>query len=204
MVRWALFLLLAFGPLAWAQTLRCLGQEVRFDFSANVSGDLPAPDGLPYPRAGLPNYLSFLDTLPPTKRFLPTQVVGTQSASVICVVFLPQSSRGRGGSLCGAGPDWCLRLQVAGGLLPPLARDRVYVLGRMARGMSVSVTSHVPTPTPLSSIPDGGGLFSISPGRSRISFAFLEIWIFLEFSASDSYSGPYSGSLLFTYVLKKN
>ena len=195
-MRWALGLLLGLSASSWAQSLQCNAQEVRFDFSANVSGSLTAPDGALYPRAGLPGYLSFLDTLPPAQRFLPTQVVGTQDLFVTCTVTTPNSGGG-GGTVCGAGTTRCLRLLVSGSLSPPLANGRVYVLGRVVSGNAVS---HVVAPTPLGSIPDSGGLFSIE----RNTTAILQIWIFLEFAASDSYPGPYSGSLLFTYVLQKD
>lgn len=205
-MRRALFLLLvfaplgqsnlAFGPLAWAQSLECNAQEVHFNFSATVSGSLTAPDGVSYPRAGLPGYLSFLEALPPAQLFLPTQVVGTPDAFVTCTVTTPKGGGG-GGVVCGARTTRCLRLRVSGNLSPPLANSRVYVLGWVVSG---DATSHVPTPTPLGSIPDNGGLFSIG----RNTTATVQIWIFLEFAASDSYLGPYSGSLLFTYVLQKN
>lgn len=196
MVRWALGLLLGLSASSWAQSLQCNAQEVRFDFSASVSGSLTAPDGVLYPRAGLPGYLSFLDALPPAQRFLPTQVVGTQDLFVTCTATIPNRG-GRGGTLCGSGTTRCLRLSVSGALSPPLATGRVYVLGRVVSG---NATSHVPTPTPLGSIPDGGGLFSIE----RNTTAILQIWLFLEFAASDSYLGPYSGSLLLGYVLQND
>lgn len=189
--------LLLFLGAAWGQSLSCDATEVRFDFSFPTPlAPVLAPDGQSYDRASRLAYLAFLDTLPSSRRFLPTQVVGGVGTYVTCQVTTPNKGGG-GGTLCGAKKDYCLRLSVSGNLPPPLSNDRVYVLGQVVSG---NATSHAPTPTSLASLPDRGGLFSIEQNTT----ATLRIWVFLEFQASDAYAGAYSGSLVFTYTFQKD
>jgi len=187
-----------FFTLAWAQTLNCDATEVRFDFAAS-SGPVQgvAPDGGTYYRASLPAYLAFLDALPSSRRFLPTQVVGASSGLyVTCTVTTPNRGGG-GGTLCGAGTTRCLRLSVTGTLPAPLDNNRVYVLGQVVSG---NATSHFTGFTNLSTVLayDGGGLFSVA----RNTTATLRIWLLVELLGTDAFTGGYSGTLTFTYRLQ--
>lgn len=193
----ALAFLFLLAP-ALAQTLSCDATEVRFDFSA--PGPLQAVNvgGQPYYVANLAGYLQLFSSTSPL-RFLPTQALGGTGWRVACQATTPNRGGG-GGTLCGAGPTRCLRVQRVLGFLPVPGdwQARLYVLGQVVSG---SATSHVPTSTLLSAVPDGMGLFSVD----RNTVATLWIYFFLELHPGDLFpSLPASGTLHLTYRLQNN
>ncbi|RTI29839.1 hypothetical protein CSW17_06545, partial [Thermus scotoductus] len=79
-------------------------------------------------------------------------------------------------------------------------QGRLYVLVQVDFFLG-SATSHVPTPTLLSAVPDGRGLASV--GRNTL--ALLWIYYFLELSPTDAFpSLPAQGVLTLTYSLQNN
>ncbi|WP_172958555.1 hypothetical protein, partial [Thermus scotoductus] len=106
------------------------------------------------------------------------------------------------GSLCGAGTTRCFRVSHVTGSLPVPGdwQGRLYVLVQVDFFLG-SATSHVPTPTLLSAVPDGRGLASV--GRNTL--ALLWIYYFLELSPTDAFpSLPAQGVLTLTYSLQNN
>lgn len=188
----ALALLLFLLP-ALAQTLDCDAMEVRFDFSA--PGPLAWVGG--YPVANLAGYLHFLDG-ESSLSFLPTQVVGGTGLGVACEATTPNRP-GRGGTLCGARNTYCLRLSGVAGNLPfPLAvADRLLVRLEVVSGRVAD--NFAPTPTPIGTLPDGGGLASIRQ-NSTVS---LILWFYLRLEPTDTFlSLPAGGTLTLTYALE--
>ncbi|SDF37999.1 hypothetical protein SAMN04488243_14711 [Thermus arciformis] len=193
----ALALLFLLAP-ALGQTLSCDATEVHYNFSAPGPLQTVNVGGQDYYVANLAAYLALLSGTSPL-RFLPTQVLGGTGSRVACQVTTPNGGGG-GGTLCGAGATRCLRVSQVTGTLPVPGdwTGRLYVLGQVVSG---NATSHVPTPTLLSTVPDGRGLFSVG----RNTTAVLWIYFFLELSPEDLFpSLPASGTIAVTYRLQNN
>ncbi|WP_243028114.1 hypothetical protein [Thermus albus] len=186
----ALFPLLA--SLAFAQ-VSCDAQEVVFDFSS--PGPLTVQGG--YPVANLAGYLHIFDTGP--SLFLPTRVVGGVGYRVQCTVTT--GKKGGKGTACGADQTYCFRIESLS-QAPSFPLDpytRLYAMVQTVSGAGVTV--HVPSPTPLASIPDRMGLASVP----RNTTAILDIYLFLYLSPEDTFATlPTSGWITVTYRLDRD
>lgn len=185
------FLILLFALGQAQNAVQCDATEVAFDLSA--PGPLVVQGG--YPVANLAGYLHLFDAGP--SLFLPTRVVGGMGPyRVEC--RLRTGRRGGGGTLCGAGTTLCFRLTgVAGTFPPPLdPNTRLYLMVQVVSGPGV--INHVPSPTPLGSIPDNRGLASIP----RNTVAVLWLYLFLRMDPEDAFPLlPASGTLTLSYRL---
>ncbi|ULR41258.1 hypothetical protein [Thermus sp. NEB1569] len=197
----ALALLLLALPRALAQTVSCDAADLLFDFSDPGPLQTLTVGGESYYVANLASYLLLLSGTSPM-RFLPTQVVGGSGGRVACTLTT-YTFGGFGGTLCGAGTTRCFRVSHVTGSLPVPGdwQGRLYVLVQVASG---NATSHVPTPTLLSAVPDGRGLASVGP-FTFFTPAQLWIYYFLELSPTDAFpSLPAQGVLTLTYSLQNN
>lgn len=190
----ALVLLLLFLP-ALAQTVNCDATSLVFNFSA--SGSITTVMG--YPVANLNAYLDFLDA-GGTRRFMPTQAIGgSQPYRITCQITTPNGGGG-GGALCGAGTTRCFRISGISGSLPTPLNPNTRLLV-MVQPVSGSFTNHVPTFTPLGSIPDTRGLVSV-PRNANVVFW---IWFLLEMAVDDLFPTlPATGTLNLTYALRND
>ncbi|MGC8967127.1 MAG: hypothetical protein ACP5JV_02160 [Thermus sp.] len=194
----ALALLLLLGlSRAWAQTVSCDATDLLFDFSASGPLQTLTVGGQSYYVANLASYLLLLSGTSPM-RFLPTQAAGAGTNRwATCALTTPRGGGG-GGVLCGAGTTRCFRVSNVSDSLPVDWTGRLYVLVQVASG---SATSHVPTPTLLSAVPDNRGLASVD----RNTTAVLRIYYWLELSPTDLFpSFPATGTLTLTYSLQRN
>ena len=189
----ALALLLLLLP-AWGQTLNCDATELTYDFSAPGPLTSVTVGGQPYYVANLASYLLLLDGSAPM-RFLPTAVKGGTGYRVACTVTTPAGGGG-GGALCGAGTTRCLRVTNVTGSLPVDWTRRVHVMVQVVSGRA---TSHAPTPTLLSAVPDGRGLASIA----RRTTALLHLYYWVELSPADPFPAlPATGTLTLEYQIQ--
>ena len=190
----ALALLLLLLP-AWGQTLNCDATELTYDFSAPGPLTSVTVGGQPYYVANLASYLLLLEGAAPM-RFLPTGVAGGTGFRATCTVTTPNRGGGRGGTLCGVGTTCCLRVTSVTGSLPVDWTGRLYVMVLVVSG---NATSHAPTPTLLSAVPDNRGLASI--GRNTIATLHLYYWV--ELSSADLFPAlPATGTLTLTYQIQ--
>ncbi|WP_038057163.1 hypothetical protein [Thermus amyloliquefaciens] len=180
---------------AFAQRLQCDATDVRFDFSD--PGPLTFVGS--YPVANLAGYLHLFDVGNPL-RFLPTGVVGgSQPHRVVCRVTTPRIGGG-GGTQCGAGTTWCLRISSPTGSLPPPLVANTHLLVQV-QVVSGNATSHAPSPTRIGNLPDNWGLASIA----RNTTATLWIWFYLELDPNASFPTlPAGGTLTLTYRLRND
>lgn len=195
-----LLLLFYLFPRALAQVASCDATDLLFDFSASGPLQTLTVGGESYYVANLASYLLLLSSTSPM-RFLPTRVVGGSGGRVACTLTT-YTFGGFGGTLCGVDFTWCFRAGVTGSL--PVPGDwggRLYVLVQVASG---NATSHVPTPTLLSAVPDGRGLANVGP-FTFFFFTPAQLWIyyFLELSPTDAFSSlPTQGVLTLSYSLQ--
>ncbi|MDM7324214.1 MAG: hypothetical protein P3W93_004330 [Thermus sp.] len=185
----ALALSLFLVPWALAQ-VSCDAQEVVFDLSS--PGPLVVQGG--YPVANLAGYLYLFDAGP--SLLLPTRVVGGVGYRVQCTVTT--GKKGGRGTACGAGQTYCFRVESVSqaSSFPVDPYTRLYAMVQTVSGAGVRV--HVPSPTPLASIPDRMGLASVP----RNTTAILDIYLFLYLSPEDTFADlPLSGGVTVTYRL---
>jgi hypothetical protein len=192
-------LLLAFLlPKALGQSVDCDATDLLYDFSAPGSLTQVTVAGQPYYVANLASYLLLLEGTT-SMRFLPTAVTGGTGYRVACTVQTPNRDAIRGGTLCGAGRKFCLRVTDVSGSLPVDWTSRLYVLVQVVQVVSGNAASRVTTPTPLSNVSDNRGLADI--GRS--SNVLLHIYYWVEVSPYDLFPTlPATGALTLTYQLQ--
>lgn len=195
----ALLSFLALGLAQAAQaTLTCGASDVGFDFGAPGPLVQETVGGTPYPVAGLAAYLGFLSGSTPM-RFLPTAVSGSPGRYVECQVATPNGGGG-GGTLCGAGNTWCVRVKKVTGSLPVDWRSRLYVLVQVVSGCS-GCQVHAPTPTLLDALPDTRGLLSVPQN----TIGTFRVYFFLELGPGDIFPIlPATGSLVLFYRVQDN
>ncbi len=194
----ALVLLIFLALPTWAQSIGCDATDLRYDFGASGPFLQEVVGGMPYPVANLAAYLDLLSqTLP--RRFLPTSAGGGLGRYVECTAVAPSRSGG-GGTVCGAGRDWCLRVTNVTGALPVDWTGRLYAMVQLL-SCSGTCTVHVPGFALLSSLPDNRGLLSLSPGTT----ATFRVYLLLELSPEDTFTTlPATGSLTLTYGYQRN
>jgi hypothetical protein len=193
----SLFLLALLLPKALGQSVNCDATDLLYDFSAPGSLTQVTVAGQPYYVANLASYLVLLGGTTPM-RFLPTAVTGASGGvyRVVCRVQTPNRDPIRGGTLCGAGRKFCLRVTGVSGSLPVDWTSRLYVLVQVVSG---NAASFVPTPTLLSAVPDNRGLADIG----RNTTAVLHIYYWVEVSPYDFFPTlPAIGALTLTYQLQ--
>jgi hypothetical protein len=191
----SLFLLALLLPKALGQSVNCDATDLLYDFSAPGSLTWVNVAGQDYYVANLASYLLLLDGTGPM-RFLPTAVTGGTLYRVACTVRTPNRDAIRGGTLCGAGRNFCLRVTGVSGSLPVDWTSRLYVLVQVVSG---NATSFAPTPTLLSAVPDNRGLADIG----RNTTALLHIYYWVEVSPYDLFlTLPATGTLTLTYQVQ--
>lgn len=190
-------LLLAFLlPKALGQRVNCDATDLVYDFSAPGSLAQVTVAGRPYYVANLASYLRPLGGAAPM-RFLPTAVTGGTLYRVACAVRTPRRAF-RGGTLCGAGTKFCLRVTGVSGSLPVDWTSRLYVMVQVISG---NATSFAPTPTLLSAVPDNRGLADIG----RNTTAALHIYYWVEVRPYDFLPTlPATGTLTLTYQVQRD
>jgi len=189
-------LLLAFLlPKALGQSVNCEATDLLYDFSAPGSLTWVNVAGQDYYVANQASYLLLLDGAGPM-RFLPTAVTGGTLYRVACTVRTPNRNPIRGGTLCGAGRNFCLRVTGVSGSLPVDWTSRLYVLVQVVSG---NATSFAPTPTLLSAVPDNRGLADVQ----RNTTATLHIYYWVELAPGDLFPTlPATGTLTLTYQVQ--
>ena len=189
-------LLLAFLlPKALGQSVNCEATDLLYDFSAPGSLTWVNVAGQDYYVANQASYLLLLDGAGPM-RFLPTAVTGGTLYRVACTVRTPNRNPIRGGTLCGAGRNFCLRVTGVSGSLPVDWTTRLYVLVQVVSG---NATSFAPTPTLLSAVPDNRGLADVQ----RNTTATLHIYYWVELAPGDLFPTlPATGTLTLTYQVQ--
>jgi hypothetical protein len=193
----SLFLLALLLPEALGQSVNCDATDLLYDFSAPGSLTQATVAGQPYYVANLASYLLLLDGTGPM-RFLPTAVTGAPGGvyRMACTVRTPNRDPIRGGTLCGAGRRFCLRVTGVSGSLPVDWTSRLYVMVQVISG---NATSFAPTPTLLSAVPDNRGLADIG----RNTTALLHIYYWVEVSPYDLFPTlPATGVLTLTYQVQ--
>jgi hypothetical protein len=193
----SLFLLAFFLPKALGQSVNCEATDLVYDFSAPGSLTQVTVAGQPYYVANQASYLLLLDGTGPM-RFLPTAVTGAPGGvyRVACTVRTPNRDATRGGTLCGAGKKFCLRVTDVSGSLPVDWTSRLYVLVQVVSG---NATSFAPTPTLLSAVPDNRGLADIGKNTT----ATLHIYYWVELAPGDFFPTlPATGALTLTYQVQ--
>jgi hypothetical protein len=193
----SLFLLALLLPKALGQSVNCDATDLVYDFSAPGSLTQVTVAGQPYYLANLASYLLLLDGTTPM-RFLPTVVSGAPGGAyrMACTVRTPNRDAIRGGTLCGAGRKFCLRVTGVSGSLPVDWTSRLYVMVQVISG---NATSFAPTPTLLSAVPDNRGLADIG----RNTTATLHIYYWVEVNPYDLFPTlPATGTLTLTYQVQ--
>lgn len=191
----SLFLLALLLPKALGQSVNCDATDLVYDFSAPGSLTQVTVAGQPYYVANLASYLLLLGGAPPM-RFLPTAVTGGTLYRVACTVRTPNRDAIRGGTLCGAGRRFCLRVTGVSGSLPVDWTSRLYVMVQVISG---NATSFAPTPTLLSAVPDNRGLADIGKNTT----ATLHIYYWVELAPGDLFPAlPATGALTLTYEVQ--
>jgi hypothetical protein len=192
----SLFLLAFLLPKALGQSVNCDATDLLYDFSAPGSLTQVTVAGQPYYVANLASYLLLLEGTGPM-RFLPTAVTGAGGVyRVACTVRTPNRDAIRGGTLCGAGRKFCLRVTDVSGSLPVDWTSRLYVMVQVVSG---NATSFAPTPTLLSTVPDNRGLADVQ----RNTTALLHIYYWVEVSPYDLFPTlPATGALTLTYQVQ--
>jgi hypothetical protein len=191
----SLLLLALLLPKALGQRVDCEATDLLYDFSAPGSLTQVTVAGQPYYVANLASYLLLLDGTGPM-RFLPTAVTGGTGYRVACTVRTPNRDPTRGGTLCGAGRRFCLRVTGVSGSLPVDWTSRLYVLVQVVSG---NATSLAPTPTLLSAVPDNRGLADVQ----RNTIATLHIYYWVELAPGDLFPAlPATGALTLTYQVQ--
>jgi hypothetical protein len=194
----SLFLLALLLPKALGQSVDCDATDLVYDFSAPGSLTQVTVAGQPYYAANQASYLLLLDGTGPM-RFLPTVVAGAPGGvyRMACTVRTPNRDA-RGGTLCGAGRRYCLRVTGVSGSLPVDWTSRLYVMVQVVSG---NVRSFAPAPTLLSAVPDNRGLADM--GRSTT--ALLHIYYWVEVSPHDLFPTlPATGALTLTYQVQED
>ena len=190
----SLLLLALLLPKALGQSVNCDATDLVYDFSAPGSLTQATVAGQPYYVANLASYLLLLGGTAPM-RFLPTAVTGGTGYRVACTVRTPDRDA-RGGTLCGAGGKFCLRVTDVSGSLPVNWTSRLYV---MVQVISENATSFAPTPTLLSAVPDNRGLADVQ----RNTTATLHIYYWVELAPGDLFPTlPAIGTLALTYEVQ--
>ena len=193
----SLFLLAFLLPKALGQSVNCDATDLLYDFSAPGSLTQVTVAGQNYYVANLASYLLLLDGTGPM-RFLPTVVTGAPGGvyRVACTVQTPNRDPIRGGTLCGAGRKFCLRVTGVSGSLPVDWTSRLYVLVQVVSG---DATSRVTTPTLLSNVSDNRGLADVQ----RNTTATLHIYYWVELAPGDPFPTlPATGALTLTYEVQ--
>jgi hypothetical protein len=193
----SLLLLTFLLPEALGQSVDCEATDLSYDFSAPGPLTSVTVGGQPYYVANLASYLLLLGGTTPM-RFLPTVVTGAPGGvyRVACTVRTPNRDPVRGGTLCGAGRRFCLRVTGVSGSLPVDWTSRLYVMVQVVSG---NATSFAPTPTLLSAVPDNRGLADVQ----RNTTALLHIYYWVEVSPHDLFPTlPATGALTLTYQLQ--
>jgi hypothetical protein len=193
----SLFLLALLLPEALGQSVNCDATDLLYDFSAPGSLTQATVAGQPYYVANLASYLLLLDGTGPM-RFLPTAVTGAPGGvyRMACTVRTPNRDPTRGGTLCGAGRRFCLRVTGVSGSLPVDWTSRLYVLVQVVSG---NATSFASTPTLLSAVPDNRGLADMGKNTTAV----LHIYYWVEVSPYDLFPTlPATGALTLTYQLQ--
>ncbi|ALJ91104.1 hypothetical protein [Thermus aquaticus] len=189
-----LLLLALLLPKALGQSVNCDATDLLYDFSAPGSLTQVTVAGQPYYVANQASYLLLLDGAG-SMRFLPTAVTGGTGYRVACTVRTPNRNA-RGGTLCGAGRRFCLRVTGVSGSLPVDWTSRLYVMVQVVSG---NATSLAPTPTLLSAVPDNRGLADIG----RNTTATLHIYYWVELAPGDLFPTlPATGALTLTYQVQ--
>jgi len=189
-------LLLAFLlPKALGQSVNCEATDLLYDFSAPGSLTQVTVAGQDYYVANQASYLLLLGGTT-SMRFLPTAVTGGTLYRMACTVRTPNRDPIRGGTLCGAGRRFCLRVTDVSGSLPVDWTSRLYVLVQVVSG---NATSLAPTPTLLSAVPDNRGLADVQ----RNTTATLHIYYWVELAPGDLFPTlPATGALTLTYQVQ--
>jgi hypothetical protein len=191
----SLLLLALLLPKALGQSVDCEATDLLYDFSAPGPLTQATVAGQPYYVANLASYLLLLDGTTPV-RFLPTAVTGGTGYRVACTVRTPNRDATRGGTLCGAGRRFCLRVTDVSGSLPVDWTSRLYVMVQVVSG---NATSLAPTPTLLSAVPDNRGLADVQ----RNTTATLHIYYWVELAPGDLFPAlPATGALTLTYQVQ--
>jgi hypothetical protein len=196
----SLFLLAFFLPKALGQSVDCEATDLVYDFSAPGSLTQVTVAGQPYYVANQASYLLLLDGTGPM-RFLPTAVTGAPGGvyRVACTVRTPNRDATRGGTLCGAGKKFCLRVTGVSGSLPVDWASRLYVMVQVVQVVSGNAASRVTTPTLLSNVSDNRGLADVQ----RNTTAVLHIYYWVEVSPYDLFPTlPATGALTLTYEVQ--
>ena len=191
----SLFLLAFLLPKALGQSVNCDATDLVYDFSAPGSLTQVTVAGQPYYVANQASYLVLLGGTT-SMRFLPTAVTGGTLYRMACTVRTPNRDPIRGGTLCGAGRRFCLRVTDVSGSLPVDWTSRLYVLVQVVSG---NATSLAPTPTLLSAVPDNRGLADVQ----RNTTATLHIYYWVELAPGDLFPTlPATGTLTLTYQVQ--
>ncbi len=193
----SLFLLALLLPKALGQSVNCEATDLSYDFSAPGPLTSVTVGNQPYYVANLASYLLLLGGTT-SMRFLPTAVMGAPAGVywMPCTVRTPNRDPTRGGTLCGAGRRFCLRVTGVSGSLPVDWTSRLYVLVQVVSG---NARSFAPTPTLLSAVPDNRGLADIG----RNTTALLHIYYWVEVSPYDLFPTlPATGALTLTYQVQ--
>jgi hypothetical protein len=191
----SLLLLALLLPKALGQSVNCEATDLLYDFSAPGSLTQVTVAGQPYYVANLASYLVLLGGTTPM-RFLPTAVAGETGYRVACTVRTPNRDPIRGGTLCGAGRKFCLRVTDVSGSLPVDWTSRLYVMVQVVSGKA---TSRVATPTLLSAVSDNRGLADVEKNTT----ALLHIYYWVEVSPYDLFPTlPATGALTLTYEVQ--
>jgi hypothetical protein len=191
----SLFLLAFLLPKALGQSVNCDATDLVYDFSAPGSLTWVNVAGQDYYVANQASYLLLLDGTGPM-RFLPTAVTGGTLYRMACTVRTPNRDAIRGGTLCGAGRKFCLRVTDVSGSLPVDWTSRLYVLVQVVSG---TATSFAPAPTLLSAVPDNRGLADI--GKNTTAILYIYYWV--EVNPYDLFPTlPATGTLTLTYQVQ--
>ena len=191
----SLFLLAFLLPRTLAQSVNCDATDLLYDFSAPGSLTQVTVAGQPYYVANQASYLVLLGGTT-SMRFLPTAVTGGTLYRMACTVRTPNRDPIRGGTLCGVGRRFCLRVTDVSGSLPVDWTSRLYVLVQVVSG---NATSLAPTPTLLSAVPDNRGLADVQ----RNTTATLHIYYWVELAPGDLFPTlPATGTLTLTYQVQ--
>ena len=194
----SLFLLAFLLPKALGQSVDCEATDLVYDFSAPGSLTQVTVAGQPYYVANQASYLLLLGGTGPM-RFLPTVVTGGTLYRVACTVQNPNRDAIRGGTLCGAGRKFCLRVTDVSGSLPVDWASRLHVLVQVVQVVSGKATSRIANPTLLSAVSDNRGLADVE----RNTTALLHIYYWVEVSPYDFFPIlPAAGALTLTYQLQ--
>jgi hypothetical protein len=196
----SLLLLALLLPKALGQSVNCDATDLVYDFSAPGPLTQATVAGQPYYAANLASYLLLLGGAAPM-RFLPTAVTGAPGGvyRMACTVRTPNRDPTRGGTLCGAGRRFCLRVTGVSGSLPVDWTSRLYVLVQVVQVVSGNATSRVRTPTLLSAVPDNRGLADVQ----RNTTATLHIYYWVELAPGDLFPTlPATGTLTLTYEVQ--